>query len=90
MGLSQNPPGHHPFAGSARMKPRSELADSDGLTVSACLLQWEPQTLGWGGLPVLGGVMAARGGVAEALEGLIEGLGGVADVLVLPAAAPEG
>ena len=34
--------------------------------------------------------MAARGGVAEALEGLIEGLGGVTDVLVLPAAAPEG
>ncbi len=34
--------------------------------------------------------MAARGGVAEALEGLIEGLGGVVDVLVLPAAAPEG
>ena len=34
--------------------------------------------------------MAARAGVAEALEGLIEGLGGVADVLVLPAAVPEG
>ena len=45
-GLSQKPPGHLPFAGSARTKPRRGLADPDGLTGPACLLQWEAQALG--------------------------------------------
>ncbi len=45
-GLSQKPPGHLPFAGSARRKPRGGLAEPDGQNGPACLLQWEPQALG--------------------------------------------